>query len=243
MNDDKNTFIIGYDLLFLHQYGLKIPITAPVGHSIIVGSSGSGKSSAILYYLYKMKKLPLEIWIIDFKASHEFQGIVPDERYAEFEASYDKICQFHEMFIKLPEGGDKNIKILIIDEVAGLLNFFSMNKEGKSKADRIRLIMADVLMMGRSRRCFLWLAMQRYSASIFPSGSGAADNFHMCLGLGRLSVDGRKGLFAGEHFPDEEDILFGQAKGIVLVEGQPLQAIILPYMSKEKLLSYLQEYH
>lgn len=241
--NDKNTFIIGYDLLFLQQYGLRLPLTAPVGHSIIVGGSGSGKSTAILYFLYKMKKLPLEIWIIDFKASHEFQGIVPDERYAEFEASYDKICQFHEMFVKLPEGGDKNIKILIIDEVTGLLGLNSINKEGKLKADKIRQIMADVLMMGRSRKCFLWLSMQRYSASIFPSSSGAGDNFHMCLGLGRLSVDGRKGLFAGEHFEGEEDIVFGQAKGIVLIDGQPLQAIILPYVSKEKLLRYLQKYH
>ena len=33
--------------------------------------------------------------------------------------------------------------------------------------------------------------MQRYTASIFPSSSGSADNFHVCVGLGRMTVDGR----------------------------------------------------
>lgn len=132
-----------------------------------------------------------------------------------------------------PEGGDGTNKILIIDEIAGLLTHFSTTKEGKTKVDEIRAIMSSVLMLGRSRKCFLWLSMQRYTASIFPASSGSADNFHICVGLGRLTVDGRKGLFAGEHFEGEEDLQFGQGRGIVLIDGQPLKALVIPKVSKK----------
>lgn len=129
---------------------------------------------------------------------------------------------------------------MLIDEIAGLLTYFPITREGKAKADEIRAIMSSILMLGRSRRCFLWLSMQRYTASIFPASSGAADNFHVCVGLGRLTVDGRKGLFAGEHFEGEENLLFGHGRGIVLIDGQPLQALIIPKVSKAKLLELLQ---
>ena len=139
-----------------------------------------------------------------------------------------------------PEG-NSTIKILLIDEIAGLLTHYSMTKEGKQKADEIRNIMSSILMLGRSRCCFIWLSMQRYSASIFPSSSGSADNFHVCVGLGNLTVDGRKGLFAGEHFEGEELLQFGQGRGIVLIDGQPLKALIIPRVSKQKLLSLLKK--
>ena len=115
-----------------------------------------------------------------------------------------------------------------------------MTKSNRTKADEIRAILSSVLMLGRSRNCFVWLSMQRYSASIFPASSGSADNFHICVGLRKLTVDGRKGLFAGEHFEGEETLLFGQAKGVILIDGQPLKGIIIPKVSKKRLLQLLQ---
>lgn len=236
----SNQIMLGYDYGIFNMQGLKIPVYAPVdSHLIVVGGSGSGKSTAILYWLYKMKYYNAVIYIVDFKASHEFSGI--SSRFAEFENSYDLIKQFYEDFSKTPEGGDGNVKILLIDEIAGLLTHYSMTKEGKSKADEIRSIMSSVLMLGRSRRCFLWLSMQRYSATIFPSSSGSADNFHIAVGLGNLSVDGRKGLFAGEHFDGEEELQFGRARGIVWIDGQSLKGLIIPKVSKQRLLELLNK--
>ena len=231
---------LGYDLSVLHKYGIKTPLYAPLGHTICVGGSGSGKSTALLYWLYKMKKanIPVELHIMDFKASHEFYGI--SVHYAEFEDCYDRIVSFYQMFTALDEGGDGTNKILLMDEIAGYLMHLSLNKDGKAKADEIRQIMSSILMLGRSRKCFRWLALQRYTASIFPSASGGVDNFFLYVGMGKLTVDSRKSLFAGEHMEWEENILFSQGKGIVLIDGQPLQALIIPRVSKQKLLERLQ---
>ena len=236
----KYIMSLGYDLLFYQTEGSKIPLSAPLGHLIVVGGSGSGKSTALLYWLVKMKKknIPIELHIMDFKSSNEFKGITCN--YAEFEACYEKIVEFYNIFSALEEGGDGTVKILLIDEIAGLLTHLGMSKEGKAKADEIRMIMSSILMLGRSKKCFLWLAMQRYTATIFPPSSGAVDNFFIYVGLGRLSVDSRRSLFAGEHIEEEEKLLFGQGKGIVLIDGQPLQALILPQVSKKKLLQILQ---
>lgn len=232
--------MIGYDYISLCMYGIKNPLYAPLeSHLIVVGGSGSGKSTSVLYWLYKLKKYDCQLYIIDFKASHEFAGIT--DHFAEFEDSYDEIKAFYHDFLNTAEGGDGQIKILLIDEIAGLLTHYSMSKENKAKADEIRSIMSSVLMLGRSRKCFLWLSMQRYTASLFPASSGSADNFHICVGLGRLSVDGRKGLFAGEHFSEEDELQFGQGRGIVLIDGQPLRALIIPKVSKKKLLQLLQK--
>lgn len=230
---------LGYNYAVYCAEGIKLPLHSPIGHLICVGGSGSGKSTALLYWLCKIKKerIPLCLYIMDFKSSHEFLGIT--ENLAEYEDCYEKIVSFYEVFNNLPEGGDGTIKILLIDEIAGLLTHYSMAKETKAKADEIRQIMSSILMLGRSRNCFLWLAMQRYTATIFPTASGAADNFHICVGLGRLSVDSRRSLFAGEHIEEEDTLLFGQGKGIVLIDGQPLQTIVIPRVSKTKMLKVL----
>lgn len=234
-----DSIMLGYDYQLFSIQGLSIPLYAPLdSHFVVVGGSGSGKSTAVLYWLYKTKKYPCSIYIVDFKASHEFVGIT--NHFAEFEDSYEMIKKYYEDFLATPEGGDGSVKILLIDEIAGLLAHYSMTKEGKAKADEIRNIMSSILMLGRSRRCFLWLSMQRYSASIFPASSGSADNFHVCVGLGNLTVDGRKGLFAGERLLKEEELLFGQGKGIVLIDGQPIKGLIIPKVSKTKILQLLQ---
>jgi len=235
-----NNLMLGFDYGLLCFQGLKVPVFASAdSHLICIGGSGSGKSTAVLYWLYKLSNLKCVFYIADFKKSHEFIGI--SKNFAEFEDCYDLIKNFYDMFLTTPEGGNGFIKILLIDEIAGLLTHHSMTKEGKLKADEIRNIMSSILMLGRSRKCFLWLSMQRYTASIFPSSSGSADNFHICIGLGNLSVDSRKGLFAGEHFEGENDLQFAQGKGVILIDGQKLKCIIIPKVSKKKLLELLQK--
>lgn len=227
-------FKLGFDGDLLGE-GIKIPLLAPLGHTIIVGGTGSGKSTHLLYLIHNA--LDCQFMICDFKRSGELTGI--SDRYAEFEESYDLIKEFYHDFWQTPEGGAGFDKILLIDEIAGMLTYYGMNKEGKAKADEIRQIMASILMLGRSRRCYLWLSMQRYTASIFPASSGAGDNFNICIGLGKLSPDSKRSLFAGMEL--ESEFQPGQGKGIVYIDGQGLRAICVPRIDKRKLLGLLRK--
>lgn len=241
MSNILSNIKLGFDLALWELQKTAVLLCAPSNllHAIIVGGSGSGKSTFLLYFIYNIKKsMPCELTICDFKSSGELKGITP--HYAEFEDCIKEIRLFYEAFVRTPEGGNGVNKFLIIDEIAGLLTHLSMTKEGKQTADEIRMIMSSILMLGRSRHCFLILSMQRYTASIFPSASGSADNFGISIGLGNLTVDGRRGLFAGEHFPEEEQLSFGTGRGIILVEGSPLRGLQMPNLDKQKLLHVLQ---
>lgn len=232
---------IGYDLELWQKQGLKVPISIPVdAHSILVGGSGSGKSTLLLLMLYRMKKAcPCELVICDFKASKELEGI--SDSYAEFEACYEQIKRFYdEIFLNTPEGGSGKSQFLIIDEIAGLISHFDMSKQTKPFSDTIRQIMANILMLGRSRKIFLILVMQRYSAGIFPSATGAIDNMAVACGLGKLNPDAKRGLFSGEIL-ESDDLQFGMGKGIILVDGKPLRGLQVPIVSKEKLLKALRK--
>lgn len=72
MND---SFMLGYDYALLSLSGLKVPLYASVeSHLIVVGGSNAGKSTATLYWLYKLRKYKIDFFIADFKASHDFYG-------------------------------------------------------------------------------------------------------------------------------------------------------------------------
>ena len=238
---------IGFDFQLLSE-GIKYPLIVKTGqHACIIGGTGAGKSTLVYYMIYsasyqtdeRNSSLPPVWFISDFKQSNTLTGIT--DFYAEFEDCYDLIKQFYQNFLETPEGGRGYDQILIIDEVAGMLSYFGMNKESKSKADEIRSIMANILMLGRSRRCYLWLVMQRYTASIFPSASGAIDNVNLIVGLGRLTVDSKRSLFAGMELDFE--FLPGQGRGIAYIEGEPLRAICVPRIDKEKLLAFMRWKH
>lgn len=208
------------------------------GHVCVVGGTGSGKSIATLYFLYNLlKNYKVKLFICDFKKSGDYKGI--SDSFAEFEDVTKCIEEFYLEFEDTPER-NAQLKILLVDEYAGYL-IWLMQKD-KKKADEIKQKISTILMMGRSRHCFVWCIQQRISASLFPTGIGAIDNFQVCIGLGRLSVESRKSLFAGEHLENiafEEDFHPKVGQGLVLIDGQELQPLQIPYISDAERLKLL----
>lgn len=219
---------LGYDIQTQAPIYADLSKTA---HACFAGGTNSGKSTAVSFSLNGVLSLPVEVdlFIADFKKSGDYKGL--SRNFAEFDKTTELIDSFYEEFERTPEKCPK-LKICILDEYAGYILWLMQND--KKKCEEIKGKISNLLMLGRSRHCFLWCINQRASAQLFPSGIGAIDNFQICMGLGRLSPDSRKSLFAGEHFEDkefEESYHPGQGQGICLIQGQPLRAIQIPKIS------------
>lgn len=231
------------------KLGFDIQTQAPIyadldetGHMCAAGGTGSGKTTATLYALNSILSLPVEVdlFIGDFKKSGDYKGL--SRNFAEFDRTTELIDSFYEEFSSTPEN-NPGIKILLLDEYAGYIVW--LMQHDKKKCEETKGKISSLLMLGRSRHCFVWCIQQRMTAQLFPSGIGAIDNFQICAGYGNLSTENRKSLFAGEHFGDkefEESYHPGQGQGICLIDGQLLRAIQIPRVSdKGKLHALLAQ--
>jgi len=237
----KNNLVkLGYDA----QYN--VPICAnfsDTGHLCCIGGTGSGKSMATLYFLYNLLKTVenVELWIGDFKKSGDYRGLT--ENFSEFDNVTNLIEDFYKVFESTPESSN-GMKFLIIEEYAGYITW--LTQADKKKCEEIKGKVSNLLMLGRSRHCYVWCIQQRISASLFPSGIGAIDNYQICVGMSRLNFESRKSLFAGEHFEDEafeKSYAPSQGQGLILIDGQPLKPLIIPRISsKEGLKALLRKY-
>ena len=208
------------------------------GQICTVGGTGSGKTYVTLYLLYNLlKEYNNKLYIADFKKSGDYNGI--SELFAEFNGVTSLIESYYEEFENTPENNPQ-VKILLIDEYAGYMVW--LTQKDKKKSEEIKGKISNILMLGRSRHCYVWCIQQRITANLFPTGIGAIDNFQVCIGMGRLSVDSRKSLFANEHFDDpdfEENYHPKTGQGIVLIDGQPLQPIQIPNIPEKKAMHNL----
>ena len=132
---EKYEIQLGYDL----QKDCT-PITVNLdayGHLTVCGSSGSGKTLSTLYYLYSLSNLtsPVELYIGDFKKSHDYKGIIIDYRFAEFDKVIDLIDQFYTEFESTPEN-NSTLKILLLDEYAGLIVWLTQHDKKNVKKSK-----------------------------------------------------------------------------------------------------------
>lgn len=232
---------LGYD----PRFGTEISTDFLVnGHTLLVGGTGSGKSIASQYILFNLLKYkniyPIKLFVCDFKRSGDYKDL--SNHFAEAEKVTDLIIEFYELFEKTSESNNE-IQLLIIDEYQGYLNHLA--QVDKRLYESIKLKISNILCLGRSRRTFIFIIVQRLSASFFPSASGAADNFQNILTLGNLTIDSRRTVLGGEHMEDmvfEESYHPGKGEGFVLIDGKALQPIKIPYIANvDKLKATLRQ--
>ena len=80
--------------------------------------------------------------------------------------------------------------IIFVDELASMISYFSRTTSEKNEIQRI---IAEILMMGRSKSVHIITSTQRPDSSLFSNG--ARDNYTFKLGLGNLSSEGKKMIF------------------------------------------------
>ena len=197
-------------------------------HAIITGSSGSGKSYALLYLLGTLlQDSPLvRITFCDFKNSEDFKFLKGYPHYYCGNNCYEGIMSYYENFCNARIQGRNSIRhLLICDEYPALINYLTMKdkQEKTKKANDILSAIAEILMLGRGIQYGAWIVTQRPDASLFANG--ARDNFMIILGLGRMSKEQRNMIFSGEDIPDK---IYHQGEGCLLADGHPLYEVTYP---------------
>ena len=106
--------------------------------------------------------------------------------------------------------------MLLIDEYGALIS-----AQDKKTADELKMMISNILFMGRSLGCRVLIGVQRADAEHFKSG--ARDQFRAILGLGNLSKEQKQMLFSD--YKDTMDERNGLGEGYLLIDGQDIKRV------------------
>ncbi len=224
----------GYLLKAWNDEGISIPIKLDYQthmHLLLTGSSGSGKSYALIYLLGMLLKNGVNnITFCDFKNSKDFKFLEGYTRYYAGDATCEGIMMYYADFINTRKNGNINeYHVLIVDEFPAFISYLAArDKAEKTKrAVEVQSAISEILMLGRGIGFGCWITTQRADASLFANGS--RDNFMIICALGRLSREQRQMVLNGEDIPT--DYLYGKGEGLLLADGKELVEVKFPLIS------------
>ena len=224
----------GYLLRQWAEEGVPIPIILDFKthmHMLLTGSSGSGKSYALIYLLGSLVKDGItNIDFCDFKNSEDFKFLSAYGRYYYGDSVYDGIMSYYSDFVNARQNGIMNgYHLLIVDEYPAFISYLSTrDKLEKTKlAAEVQSAIAEILMLGRGIGFGVWITTQRADATLFANGS--RDNFMVICALGRLSKEQRQMLFSSEEIPT--DTIYDKGEGLLLADGKELVEVKFPLIA------------
>jgi DNA segregation ATPase FtsK/SpoIIIE-like protein len=196
-------------------------------HSLVVGATNSGKTVCSKLLLGKIGiHIPeASIVAIDYKGL-DFSFLEGCPGCFVYDSCTDGLTRFYAHMQARQQGAEAIDKplFLFVDEWAALINSITEKKE----QERVKAMLASILMLGRGLRCFVIVAVQRPDAALFSGG--ARDNFSRVIALGNISKESKEMLF--KDYKEEMTASKRQGEGWMLLDGQPLSSIIVPHIPK-----------
>lgn len=223
----------GYELEAFSRYGLAIPIRLGLAshcHALITGSSGSGKSQALLFLLGKLlQAFPgISIYLCDFKNSEDFSFLEGYAHYYAGQDCYTGVMDYYQEFSQARtdralQWGTRHV--LIFDEYPAFVSYLQMkDKANKAKlANDVLGAVAETLMLGRGIGFGFWCVTQRPDSTLFSSGT--RENFMAVCAFGRISKEQKSMIFPGQEIPDR---VFQAGEGMLLADGKEITAVKFP---------------
>lgn len=221
--------VIGYNLSLWQEYKIKQDIDVPL-HShpslLLTGASGSGKSYALKYLLGKLLSIhDADLTFCNFKQSEDFRFLEEYGEYFSYTDCAGGLQGFYDSFKRTQTLSAEfygTFRILVFDEFPAFI--LSETMKDKKTAEQYKLMISELLMLGRSYGYGVWLVMQRPDSAFFANG--ARDNFHMTVSLGNLSKEAKAMLYSGEDLP--KDHIYQTGEGIAWIDGQGILQIKYP---------------
>jgi DNA segregation ATPase FtsK/SpoIIIE-like protein len=196
-------------------------LTRDLINLLCVGRTGSGKSYALTVILASIARFTpnVSVTVCDYKKS-SFAQFEDTPNFYGYEAVPDGIEAFYKEFTERLKANDEKrntqIRVLLIDEYGALIA-----AQEKKKADELKIMVANMLFMGRSLGIRVLIGVQRADAEHFKAG--ARDQFKTILAMGILSKEQKQMLFAD--FKDNMTASNGLGEGYVLVDGKGLERV------------------
>ena len=224
-----NEINLFYQTEFL-PYGIKLPVSIRLSshpHILCVGSTGSGKTTAVKYILAKCAKSTpnMKLTLCDFK-NFDFVEFAGCKRHFAYKNCVEGIEQFYAEFQADLQAGNRDTncrKILFIDEYSSFL----LSQE-KKEAERIKSMISELLFLGRSYQYSIFIALQRADSEFFKSGS--RDQMGAILMLGNLSKE-QKSMLASD-YKDEMTENCARGQGYFLKDGERIYRVTIPFIHK-----------
>lgn len=194
-------------------------------HALLVGGTGSGKTTCLKWLIaqFAYREPQSEIYLATYKPKAEdFAYLEPCEYFADYQDSKDLFNRYFDRFKCRLDGSDsaRTPLVLFFDEWVGFL--LSLNKK---EQDELLSKMGQLLMLGRSLKVIIILAMQRPDAVFFKNG--ARDNFNVVIALGNMSSEGQRMIFTNDCISQIQPCN-EIGTGYVLIGGYEFNKICIP---------------
>lgn len=249
---DNNRMVWAYDRDTAYDVQMKLPVESSIDshpHALLTGSSGSGKSVALLFLLGKRLQADPDtcVYVCDFKNSSDFRFLAKSNYPYHFAGDdcLRGVKKFYERFSAARQSGETGRRFLLVfDEYPAFISRLQMQdkQEKTKKAGEILNMVSEILMLGRGIGYGVWIVTQRADASLFSGGS--RDNFMVLLALGRLSREQKGMLFSGEELPDR---VYQPGEGVILLDGREVKEVKIPWITdmlgwKKQIVCTLREH-
>ena len=145
--------------------GVKSPFTwdtNKVPHVLISGITGGGKTVLSQILVNQLLKEDCEIYICDFKAGGDWNGIV--DRYAEYLDCDLLLNEYYEDFCLTIERKGHKESFLVFDEFSS----YALSKDSKEQKDMLAKV-SHIAFMGRSFGYHLIFISQQFNAKVLDT--------------------------------------------------------------------------
>lgn len=207
------------------EMGIKFPLSAPLTHALFLGKTGSGKTTALRMYLYKLAKECSDATVILLDYKREFselsdcKGIFFGEDCAEGMASFERL--FRE---RLEGRVDCSAPLLLVaEEWLGMVN-----AQERKVSTKWKTMLNGYTLLGRSLNTYACCCMQRPDISEAFTSGATRDQFGVVCYLGAFSPEGFRMAFPGEDVKNLKRCGIGE--GYLSIEGSEPRHIRVPWI-------------
>lgn len=218
----------GYDLNMFEQYNARLALSIDLTKNIhwqISGNTGSGKSYLVLFLIRNILiefQSDIKIWLCDFKSSEDWSFMKGYSRYYAGSDCARGLEEFYAEYQQVKNGSikDSRIRLLVFDEWAGFMVYETQNN--KKQAEQYKSHLLEILLMGRSMLCGVWVIMQRNDAKYIDG----REQFFVTVALGKMSREMKQMIMQGEELEQRE--VYACGEGIIRCDSFGTKFIKVP---------------